>query len=124
MNTQGCKAKGRSLQNWVRDKILDLWHDLTEADVKSTPMGHTGEDIQMSENAKNSVMISIECKSRKQHAVYTPYKQAKRNCEGREPVLIIKQNHSQPLAVVDADYFLTLQYIVANVGRINAENNE
>ena len=42
-------------------------------------------------------------------AVYSFYSQAKDNCpEGREPVVIVKQNHSKPLAVIDAEYFVTL----------------
>jgi len=42
-------------------------------------------------------------------AVYSFYSQAKDNCpEGREPVVIVKQNHSKPLAVIDAEYYIKL----------------
>ena len=42
-------------------------------------------------------------------AVYAFYSQAADNCpEGRQPTVIVKQNHSKPLAVIDAEYFVTL----------------
>jgi hypothetical protein len=42
-------------------------------------------------------------------AVYAFYSQAADNCpESRQPIVIVKQNHSKPLAVIDAEYFVTL----------------
>ena len=50
--------------------------------------------------------LSIECKSRKAIAVYKDYEQAKSNCpEGAEPLVVIKQNRSKPLVIVDAEWF-------------------
>jgi len=72
-------------------------------------MGAGGEDILFSKSAGDQLGISIECKSRDSIAVYNFYAQAKDNCpEDRQPVVIIKQNHSQPLAVIDAVYFIDL----------------
>ena len=72
-------------------------------------MGAGGEDILFSQEVGDQLGISVECKSRESMAVYSFYSQAKDNCpEGRETVVIVKQNHSQPLAVIDAEYFVKL----------------
>jgi ADP-ribosylglycohydrolase len=72
-------------------------------------MGAGGEDILFSQAAGDQLGISVECKSRDSIAVYNFYAQAVDNCpEDRQPVVIIKQNHSQPLAVIDAVYFINL----------------
>lgn len=72
-------------------------------------MGAGGEDILFSQEAGDTLGISVECKSRSSIAVYAYYSQATDNCpENREPVVVIKQNHSKPLAVIDAEYFIQL----------------
>ena len=40
MTPSSRKAKGRNLQNWVRDQIIKLFPELAN-DIKSTPMGVT-----------------------------------------------------------------------------------
>ena len=72
-------------------------------------MGAGGEDILFSQEAGDRLGISIECKSRSSVGVYAVYSQAADNTpEGREPVLVVKQNHSKPLAVIDAEYYFSL----------------
>jgi len=72
-------------------------------------MGAGGEDILFSQEAGDKLGISVECKSRSSIGVYAFYSQAVDNCpDDREPVLVIKQNHSKPLVVVDAVYFIDL----------------
>ena len=72
-------------------------------------MGAGGEYILFSQEAGDTLGISVECKSRSSIAVYAFYSQAADNCpEDREPVVVIKQNHSKPLVVIDAEYFIQL----------------
>ena len=72
-------------------------------------MGAGGEDILFSQEAGDTLGISVECKSRSSIAVYAFYSQAADNCpEDREPVVVIKQNYSKPLVVIDAEYFIQL----------------
>ena len=72
-------------------------------------MGAGGEDILFSQEVGDQLGISVECKSRESMAVYAFYSQAADNCpESRQPIVIVKQNHSKPLAVIDAEYFVTL----------------
>jgi hypothetical protein len=107
IKTQSAKAKGRKLQQWVRNMILELIPSLEQDDVKSTSMGAGGEDVQLSPAARKKIPISLECKARKSIAVYSYYAQAEENCPtGMEPVVIIKADRKKPLAIVDAEYFL------------------
>ena len=72
-------------------------------------MGAGGEDILFSQEAGDTLGISVDCKSRNSMALYAFYSQAADNCpEDREPVVVVKQNHSKPLAVIDAEYFIHL----------------
>ena len=109
IKTSSAKAKGRRLQQLVRDKILEIFPKLTSDDVRSTSMGATGEDILLSSAARKLFPYSVECKSRKNIAVYSDYDQAQNNCPaGAEPLVIMKANRRKPLALVDADYFFKL----------------
>lgn len=109
MKTQSAKAKGRRLQQWVRDRILERWKQLEDDDVKSTSMGAGGEDVQLSPSARKLVPYSIECKNRKAIALYKDYNQAKGNApKGMEPLLVVKQDRCDPLVMVDATYFFDL----------------
>ena len=109
MTPRSRKSKGKLLQNHVRDLILKYNPELHPDDCKSTTMGETGLDIQLSPHARKSVPLAIECKSRAAFAVYKDYEQAVSNTkEGLEPVLVIKGNRKKPLAMVDLDYFIQL----------------
>lgn len=109
MKTASSKAKGRKLQQVVRDKILDTYPILDEDDVRSTSMGAKGEDVLLSSSARKLFPYSVECKSRETIALYAWYQQAKANCpKDVEPMLVIKQNYSKPLVVVDLDHYFNL----------------
>lgn len=73
-------------------------------------MGVSGEDIQFSDEVAKQLDISVECKSRSSIGVYSFYEQAVQhsNKNFREPVVVIKQNRSKPLVVIDAEYFIKL----------------
>ena len=107
MKTSSAKQKGRLLQQTVRDLILKNFPHLTERDVKSTSMGAQGADIQLSEAGFSAVSYGIECKNLAKVAVYKFYEQATTHSTA-EPLVVIKQNRSKPLAVVDLDHFIDL----------------
>lgn len=125
MKPQSAKAKGRNLQKWVVKELLNRFPTLTELDVKSTSMGAGGEDVQLASAAAALFPYCVECKSLSKVAVYNYYEQAKTHGT-REPLVIIKQNHSEPLAIVDAKHFLDL-VIKANdadmITELEFENN-
>lgn len=107
MKPASAKQKGRKLQQWVRDRVLSIFPSLTKNDVRSTAMGQSGQDVQLSESARSLFPFAVECKSRARIAVYQDYEQAQANAGELEPLLIIKQNQSKPLAIVDAEWFFS-----------------
>ena len=69
-SVKSIKAKGRLLQNMVRDKLRERFVDknglfpkLYEDDIKSQTMGMTGEDIVLTPNARLYIPYSFECKN-------------------------------------------------------------
>jgi hypothetical protein len=72
-------------------------------------MGASGLDVLLSEAARRVIPFDTECKSRASIAVYPYFQQAAENTgEGRKPLLVIKQNHSEPLAVMKFEDLLEL----------------
>lgn len=107
MKPQSAKNKGRILQQWVRDTILEINPELERDDVRSTSMGAGGEDVQLSTAARALVPYQIECKNKNQVAVCGWYEQAQEHGD-HEPIVVVKQNHGKPLVVVDAKLFFQL----------------
>lgn len=107
MNTASCKAKGRNLQKWVVQQLI-AFGIAPKGDVESRPMGSGGEDIIIGNMTRQRFPFSIECKNTEKLNVWNAYHQAVENSNGYVPLLIIKRNHSAPLAVVDATYFFNL----------------
>ena len=108
MKTQSAKAKGRRLQQWVRDLLIKTFN-LQEGDVESRSMGASGEDIMMSPLARSYFPYSVECKNTEKVNIWKSYEQAKSNCKQFEPMLVIKRNNSKPLIIIDAEYFIQWQ---------------
>ena len=54
-------------------------------------MGSHGEDVVMSQAAKDAIPANFECKSLAKVAVYNYYEQAKSH-GNYEPIVIVKQN--------------------------------
>ncbi len=108
MKIKSAKAKGRNLQNLVRDKLRSIFVGkvLEEDDIKSQTMGMGGEDIVLSPSAKKVIPYSFECKNTERLNLWKSLEQCESNCEDREPVLVIKRNRSEVYAVVKFDNFL------------------
>ena len=120
MTPASAKAKGRNLQKMVRDLILMMFPGLEPDDVKSTSMGASGEDVQLSPAARKILPYQIECKNKAKHAIYTHYEQAKTHGK-YEPLLIVKQDRKEPLAVVSLEHFIKL--IQEKNNNANSSNN-
>ena len=107
MSPRSAKAKGRKLQTWVAEKLLSLLKRVTELDIKSTPMGVNGADVQLSTVAYKQFPYNIECKNtERMTTIYNYYEQAVGHGNSGEPLLIIKMNRQKPLAIVDAEHFM------------------
>ena len=99
MKPQSAKAKGRKLQQWVRDIILESFPSLEADDVRSTSMGAGGEDVQLSPAARRLMPYSIECKSVEKLNVWAAYEQAEANSGEHEPLLVMKKNRKKHLII-------------------------
>ena len=108
MKTSSKKAKGRKLQDFVRDKLRGLFTNLEEDDIKSAIMGESGEDIKLSPAAKKVIPYSFECKNQERLNIWSSLEQAEENCEDRTPVLIFKRNRSKTYVAIDVDSFFNL----------------
>jgi hypothetical protein len=107
MRPQSCKAKGRRLQQWVREQLIEKLNIHPE-DIESRSMGAGGEDLIMARAARLKFPHSIECKNVEKLNIWDAYEQAKSNSNGYEPIVVIKKNNKTPLVVVDAEYFIAL----------------
>lgn len=115
MKPRSAKSKGRRLQQWVRDLILEINPELSRDDVRSTAMGVGGEDVQLSPLARGLVPYQIECKNKREVAVCAWYEQAREH-GNHSPLVVVKQDYGEPLVVVDAVEFFKL------IRKINGSN--
>ena len=107
MKTQSAKAKGRKLQKWMRELLIEKL-DIHPEDIESRSMGAGGEDLIMARAAREKFPMSVECKNQEKVNVWESYKQAEDNSKDYEPVVVIKRNNSQPLVLVDSEYFVSM----------------
>jgi len=107
MKTQSAKAKGRKLQQWMRNLLIEKL-EVHPEDIESRSMGAGGEDLIMARAAREKFPHSIECKNQEKVNVWEAYKQAEDNSKDYEPVVVIKRNNSKPLVVIDAEYFVSI----------------
>ena len=107
MKTQSAKAKGRRLQQWVRDLLIEELRVHPE-DVESRSMGAGGEDLIMARAAREKFPYSIECKNQEKVNIWESYSQAVENSKDYEPIVVVKRNNHKPLVLVDAEYFIGL----------------
>jgi len=106
---QSRKAKGRIFQQYVRDMILAKFPTLTERDVQSTGMGQSGADVKLSEAAVKLFPYSVEAKNQETVSLWNWWEQTSANTEkGTKPLLVIKKNRKEPLAVVTLKDFMDM----------------
>ena len=108
MKTHSCKAKGRRLQQYVRDKLLLTFRELTERDVLSTPTGVSGEDIWLSEKANTIFPFSVECKNQEKLNIWDALEKTEQSNRRESGILIFKRNNSKVYCAIEFDKFLEL----------------
>jgi hypothetical protein len=97
------------LQQWLRDQIRQVF-SLPEADVTSRSMGASGTDVLLSPAAGVLFPFAIECKAQESVSIWEAWRQTKSNVSEQLPfpLLVIKRNNEEPLAVLDAELFIRL----------------
>ena len=106
MLTKSCKAKGRALQNWTKEKLIDIEPGL-DKDITCAIMGEKGGDIKLSPMARVYFPFQFECKNLAKFVGYKYYKQAKEH-GSYTPVVVIKANKEEPLVIIKATDFFYL----------------
>ena len=107
--TRAAKAKGRGGQNEIRDKLLETFPEFEPDDIKSTTMGDTGEDIQLSPAARKKMPITIEVKRRKSgmKMAYDYIEQASKQGKG-EPVVFFRADRKDWITMISIDHYMEL----------------
>tara|TARA_B100000073_G_scaffold338088_1_gene334808 strand:+ start:492 stop:845 length:354 start_codon:yes stop_codon:yes gene_type:complete len=111
MKARSAKNKGKRLQNKVRDLLVEKYSKVLEpGDFKSTTMGESGIDIQLSPAARKKFPWAIECKNQEAISIWKCLKQAEDAAidEKLKPLLIFKRNKSKIYATVELTDFLEL----------------
>ena len=107
MKTQSAKSKGRRLQQWTRDTLVETLKIHPE-DIESRGMGGPGEDLIMSRAARDAFPYSVECKNQEKLNIWSAYEQAAENSKGYTPIVVLKRNNVKPLVLIDAQKFIDL----------------
>ena len=112
------KAKGRRLQNFVRDMIQDIYVPyLHEDDIKSQTMGMTGEDIILSPAAREICHFSFECKNVERLQMWQAIEQSEKNrrdCSA--PAIVFKKNGKDPYIAIPFQVFCDMLKHEFNTG--------
>ena len=115
MKVKSVKAKGRNLQNLVRDRLREAFCNTTripklhEDDIKSQTMGMTGEDIVLSPKGKEMIPYSFECKNVEKLQFWAAGEQAEANTDnGDIPTVVVKKNRKKPYVAIPLNHFIEL----------------
>ena len=108
MKASSSKAKGRRLQDFVRDRLRSMFSSLEEDDIKAAIMGESGEDIKLSPAARKIIPYSFECKNQERLNIWSSLEQAEENSNDRTPILVFRRNRSKTYVAIEVDSFLNL----------------
>ena len=106
-SAKSSKAKGRRLQNFVRDKLREIYTpELHEDDIKSQTMGMTGEDIVLSPAAREICPFSFECKNVERLQMWQAIDQCETNKPDHSaPAVVFKKNGKDPYIAIPFKVF-------------------
>jgi len=111
MTPHSAKAKGRRLQQKIRDVLLEYvgnTYNLNDDDIRSTAMGQHGEDIQLSSKARKVLPFNFEIKNQEKLNIWSALTQAELESTHRDtiPVVVFKRNHSKTYLTIEFDKFI------------------
>ena len=106
-SARSSKAKGRRLQNYVRDLLREVYcNSLQEDDIKGQTMGMTGEDIVLSPAARERIPYSFECKNVERLQMWQAIEQCENNKPGNTaPAVVFKKNGKEPYVAIPFTVF-------------------
>lgn len=108
MKTKSAKAKGRRLQNWMKEKLIQTFN-LKDEDVRTAVMGEAGADVVLAPSVRSLFPYNIECKNVERLNIWKAWEQACREERGNlKAILVVSKNRHTPLVVCDAKHFIQL----------------
>lgn len=107
MKTSSRKAKGRRLQDKVRQMLID-YLDISPDNIRTAIMGEKGRDITIYGKDKELFNFAIECKNQERLNIWDAIKQADDNAGDDVPIVIIKRNRSKIYAVLEFEELLKI----------------
>jgi hypothetical protein len=111
MLTSSCKAKGRNLQNTIRQMLIDKYDMADPEEIKCAVMGESGVDIQIVGTTKKIIPFDIEAKNQEKLNIWDSLKQAEHNStDTRIPLLVFKRNRSKIYACLLFEDLLDIAY--------------
>jgi hypothetical protein len=111
---QSRKARGRKFQQEVIKAIKDKLK-IDDGDIENRSMGCGGEDIILSNAARQKFPFSVECKNQQKLNIWDSLKQAEANSGEHIPLLVFRRNHTEAYACLSLDDLLDL------IARLNDE---
>lgn len=92
----------------IADKIKEAF-SLSSDDVRCTIGQEGGADIKLSPKARVKFPFSLEAKRRKSFdTLYKFYDQAKGHYKDLIPLVIMRADYKEPLALINLDHLLTI----------------
>ena len=92
-------------------KVAKYLAEKLDANIRRTPnsggLSMKGDILCIDDQSILSE-FNWECKNQEKLNVWDAYEQAKENCNGYEPIVVMKKNRKQPLVVIDAEHFIAL----------------
>jgi len=111
MKTSSAKAKGRRLQQFVRDELRRIAPQLDPTDIESTPMGCNGVDVILTKAARAVFgELAIECKNVEVLNAVGVFQAHvdKYQPKGQIPIMVHSRNHIDPRVTLLWSDFIAL----------------
>lgn len=116
MKTSSAKSKGRRLCAEVAE-LLRVMLKVELDDVRVTPSGVNGPDVQLSPLAKRKFPFCIEAKNQEKISIWAAIKQAEDNAlkHGGTPMLVFGRNRTQPYVAIPLEALARLYRVPDDV---------
>ena len=110
MKTKSAKAKGRKAAAELQKLLLKTFPQLEPNDVRITPSGVHGEDLQLSPRAREVLPYAFEVKNKERLNIWDAFKQCKVHVKDHNsrPIVAFRRNNAPFHVCMEMDTFLEL----------------
>ena len=107
MRASSAKAKGRRAAAEFQQLLLARFPELHPDDIRITPSGVNGEDLQLSPKARELLNFHFEIKNQERFNIWEALKQSKNHGKSK-PVVVFKRNRTPFHVCMEVETFLDL----------------